>query len=775
MHPSSYSSFSDTTSAVSGTAFVLVKAAAKTADFLDEEDTAAADMDATTKNTAVKAMALAVAASVGDRCIRERSGHLGLLVCGGGHATRSELARAPGDVGGDVCDLLLGTAADVARCARQLRSAQRHRASEARRVCRPRRPWASTGPPRSLDVHRRGDGDHGLGLRRQMRSVSAAWSVAMRTRLEEGVAVEGMEEDQAQAAAAWVRRSASSGWAWSSGWRSPRRGRRPGTAGRCGSGGPLPRQEDEDGGHVREDEQQEHDPRHPRHRLPLLPGLLGVGLAGEEEGRAAAAGSPWSLVPRSSVRRTAEVLNLVPKEQALARVHRCVGGGAETNNADSDSDIEVVADSVSVNLRCPVSTLMTASRIQIAGRFKPCAHKGCFDLEAFIEINHRLRKWQCPICLKNYSLENIIIDPYFNRITSLIKSCRDDTSEIDIKPNGSWRVKGRSYTVASSRWYSVWPHMQQPSPKPGNKKKNSNGQWEISRRGDTDLVLFSDNEHVNHIENKSCITLSNNIDDTNNGEEGCNLKLERNDSPMSHVHDLDSSASDENAPPASTEQDIIALSDLDDDAVMVLSPSAVNCGSTHDAGNLFHPSPPEISREQPGGCSNETSFHALKEGFGDLGLSFWECLLSPRDDLTYQVFDTSTLVTDNQGEEENYSPNHIPNHGSVSGGWALQLCTSNERDCATGLANLSDGTQTCVDGHFDELTDVSISGTDEGLINGRNAFQKRRNLGDGISALDASVDDEMGGERCCGRPLSLPQQQCSVRPRLLLTIDLDSD
>jgi hypothetical protein len=35
---------------------------------------------------------------------------------------------------------------------------------------------------------------------------------------------------------------------------------------------------------------------------------------------------------------------------------------------------------------------MTASRIQIAGRFKSCAHMGCFDLEAFIEINQRSRK-----------------------------------------------------------------------------------------------------------------------------------------------------------------------------------------------------------------------------------------------------------------------------------------------------------------------------------------------------------------------------------------------
>uniref|UniRef100_A0A6N2KBE2 SP-RING-type domain-containing protein n=1 Tax=Salix viminalis TaxID=40686 RepID=A0A6N2KBE2_SALVM len=111
-------------------------------------------------------------------------------------------------------------------------------------------------------------------------------------------------------------------------------------------------------------------------------------------------------------RRTVQqILNMIPKESegerfedALARVCRCVGGTA-TDNACSDSDLEVVADSFGVNLRCP----MSGSRMKVAGRFKPCAHMGCFDLEVF---------WQCPICLKNYSLENIIVDPYFNRITS---------------------------------------------------------------------------------------------------------------------------------------------------------------------------------------------------------------------------------------------------------------------------------------------------------------------------------------------------------------------
>lgn len=46
-------------------------------------------------------------------------------------------------------------------------------------------------------------------------------------------------------------------------------------------------------------------------------------------------------------------------EDALGRVRRCVGGGTATENADSDSDIEVVADSIPVNLRCPVSGTQT--------------------------------------------------------------------------------------------------------------------------------------------------------------------------------------------------------------------------------------------------------------------------------------------------------------------------------------------------------------------------------------------------------------------------------
>ncbi|GMP68910.1 hypothetical protein CsSME_00028359 [Camellia sinensis var. sinensis] len=151
-----------------------------------------------------------------------------------------------------------------------------------------------------------------------------------------------------------------------------------------------------------------------------------------------------------------QILSLIPKEQdgepfedALARICRSIGGGMAMANDDSDDDLEVIADSVAVNLRCP----MSGGRIKTAGRFRPCQHIGCFDLETFVQLNQRSRKWQCPICLKNYCLEDIIIDPYINRITNMMQDCGEDVTEIDVKPDGSWRVKDGYQFKNLGQWH----------------------------------------------------------------------------------------------------------------------------------------------------------------------------------------------------------------------------------------------------------------------------------------------------------------------------------
>ncbi|PWA94761.1 zinc finger, PHD-type [Artemisia annua] len=151
-----------------------------------------------------------------------------------------------------------------------------------------------------------------------------------------------------------------------------------------------------------------------------------------------------------------EVISLIPSEkegewfnEAVSRVCRCIGGGMAAANDDSDSDLEVIADNVTINLRCP----MSGCRMKIAARFKGCVHLGGFDLHTLVQINERSRKWQCPICLKNYSLEDIIIDPYLNRIVKMMQHCDEDVTEIEVKSDGSWRAKiGRPF-MALERWH----------------------------------------------------------------------------------------------------------------------------------------------------------------------------------------------------------------------------------------------------------------------------------------------------------------------------------
>ncbi|CAM9003619.1 unnamed protein product [Rhodiola kirilowii] len=324
------------------------------------------------------------------------------------------------------------------------------------------------------------------------------------------------------------------------------------------------------------------------------------------------------IVKRRSLQ---QILNLIPKEpygepfeDALARVRRCVGGGTSTDNADSDSDIELVAESVAVNLRCP----MSGSRMKIAGRFKPCLHMGCFDLEIFVEMNQRSKKWQCPICLRNYSLENIIIDPYFNRITSKMIYCGEDVTEIEVKPDGSWRVKTNSETELRNLgnlvfWHfpdgSLCPLPEDPKPKMEplkqvkqegisesstslKLKKNNNGFWEVKK---PDVVNNISSGYRLAQNGKPRVHMSSGA--TGSGRDRDDLSVNQDgmrnfDMSANNRVDFDSfSMHLEPAHPTHANADVIVLSDSEDDDPMI--PSGPALTSLNDASGVnfsSHPS-----------------------------------------------------------------------------------------------------------------------------------------------------------------------------------------
>ncbi|CAL9056900.1 unnamed protein product [Musa banksii] len=333
------------------------------------------------------------------------------------------------------------------------------------------------------------------------------------------------------------------------------------------------------------------------------------------------------LAKRQSIQQV--VLSLVPKEadgecfeDALARVCRCIGGGTATDNADSDSDLEVVADSVTINLRCP----MSGSRMRIAGRFKSCIHMGCFDLETFVELNQQSRKWQCPICLKNYSLENIIIDPYFSRITSLLHNC-GDVNEIDVKPDGSWRIKNEEFSDLS-KWHlpdgslcadtcaEVKPDLEKLKEikqeitsevhRNLKLKRNRRGFWEVGKPDDMRLqtsqnhVLSKLKDHCQIIPMNSSATCSYRaVEDPSVNQEAGHFG-----SSLNSIHELNSlvfnfdptyNVDNRVQPAPSNTPDVIVLSDSDEDNHTPLSPKTAHDTCLAGGGEIPFPSHLEVS------------------------------------------------------------------------------------------------------------------------------------------------------------------------------------
>ncbi|CAD5166671.1 E3 SUMO-protein ligase SIZ1 [Musa acuminata AAA Group] len=396
------------------------------------------------------------------------------------------------------------------------------------------------------------------------------------------------------------------------------------------------------------------------------------------------------LAKRRSIQ---QVLGLVPKEgdgerfeDALARVCRCIGGGAATENADSDSDLEVVANSVTISLRCP----MSGSRMRIAGRFKPCVHMGCFDLQTFVELNQRSRKWQCPICLKNYSLENIIVDPYFNCITSLLQNCGEDVNEIDVKPDGCWRVRNENEFNDLSKWHmpdgslcvntctEVKPDLEKLKQikqedtsevhRSLKLKRNRKGLWEFSKPDSTSLQS-SQNHDFNKLEghcqimpmSSSASGSYRDVEDliVNQEAAGCSgLSLNRRHEPSSPGLNIESTyavgntfhSSPRNSP------DVIVLSDSDEDNPSLISPETTYDTRAIVDSEIPFPSPPRGSEGFPESTAlgmRTSGSILLDNNTDDFAMPLWHIHASPQAGPGFQLFGANAEVQDPLVDSDN--------------------------------------------------------------------------------------------------------------------------
>nr|GEU79704.1 E3 SUMO-protein ligase SIZ1-like [Tanacetum cinerariifolium] len=418
-------------------------------------------------------------------------------------------------------------------------------------------------------------------------------------------------------------------------------------------------------------------------------------------------------------RRTVQqILNVIPKESdgerfedALARVRRCVGGGAATENADSDSDLEVVAENISVNLRCP----MSGSRMKIAGRFKPCAHMGCFDLEVFVEMNQRSRKWQCPICLKNYALENIIIDPYFTPITSKMRDCGEDLTEIEVKPDGSWRVKpdgDRKSLGDLGQWHLpdgtlCVPMEVESRPKPKAQKqvkqegaseghttglklgmkKNKNGFWEVRKPDNLNSISsgsklpenFMNNGHKAIPMSSSATGSGGDGEDTSvNQEAGGHIDYSTPNGAELDSLSLNHGFTEQNLMGSAGDADVIVLSDSDDEVENLISSGHIYKNNNSETeGVSFSSIPLVIPDPHPedlslvaGGSSCLGLFNTNDD---DFGVPFWSLPSNNHGGPSFQLFGSDVDPTDALLDMHH---GHLGCSTSMGGGYSLAAETS---------------------------------------------------------------------------------------------------
>ena len=85
------------------------------------------------------------------------------------------------------------------------------------------------------------------------------------------------------------------------------------------------------------------------------------------------------------------------------------------------------------SLRCPLS----GSRIRTPARFVGVPGLTAFDLETFLGMVKRSKKWQCPHSMRNLPVQDLMIDGYLSRVLPRLQVPRPLQGTIPVPSEGA--------------------------------------------------------------------------------------------------------------------------------------------------------------------------------------------------------------------------------------------------------------------------------------------------------------------------------------------------
>ena len=100
-----------------------------------------------------------------------------------------------------------------------------------------------------------------------------------------------------------------------------------------------------------------------------------------------------------------------------------------------DEDL-VIKSNTELSLSCPI----TGSRVNTPVRLRDCHGLAVFDLDSFLQMVQRTRKWLCPHCETSGDPASVIIDTFLLSIISQLDAeGRTDVTRIELDGDANWR------------------------------------------------------------------------------------------------------------------------------------------------------------------------------------------------------------------------------------------------------------------------------------------------------------------------------------------------
>ncbi|OUM62037.1 hypothetical protein PIROE2DRAFT_62157 [Piromyces sp. E2] len=198
------------------------------------------------------------------------------------------------------------------------------------------------------------------------------------------------------------------------------------------------------------------------------------------------------------------------------------------SNNNNDDDLIIIDSTITVSLKCPISF----SRIKNPVRGVECKHVQAFELDSYLSINYKHGKWECPVCSKHTTTEDLRYDEWFDE---LLKRIPEDVDKVEIDEYGNYQIMNNVKIKQNTKQivYDLDTNAVEEINKNSNKENNN-----------TVIDIGEKNNSINKNKDNTQSSKSDNVNDNNTSQlknKLLNNNYKRNNNELQYPNDSNQS------------------------------------------------------------------------------------------------------------------------------------------------------------------------------------------------------------------------------------------